>query len=85
MSEASIRQYEPIVVETVRSCVDQMAAEAKRRGCIDVFKWWCFLATDTIGELSFGESFRMIEKGEVCRGGELGYGYTGHAFVDTPP
>ncbi|KAK5656798.1 hypothetical protein OQA88_4346 [Cercophora sp. LCS_1] len=64
MSEASIRQYEPIVAETIRLCVSQMAEEAKQRGCIDVFKWWCFLATDTIGELSFGESFRMIEKGE---------------------
>ena len=67
MSEASIRQYEPIVVNKVRLCIDQMAEEARRRGCMDVFKWWCFLATDTIGELSFGESFRMLEKGEVGR------------------
>ncbi|KAL4913246.1 cytochrome P450 [Aspergillus aurantiobrunneus] len=64
MSETSIRQHEPTVAEKVKLCVDQMAKEAERRGCIDVFKWWCFLATDTIGELSFGESFRMLEKGE---------------------
>lgn len=67
MSEASIRQYEAVVVNKVRLCVEQMVKEAKRRGCIDLFKWWCFLATDIIGELSFGESFRMIEKGEVGR------------------
>lgn len=65
MSETSIRQHEPTVAQKVKLCVDQMAREAERRGCIDVFKWWCFLATDTIGELSFGESFRMLEKGEV--------------------
>jgi hypothetical protein len=31
----------------------------------DVFKWWLFMATDIIGELSFGESFRMLEAGKV--------------------
>jgi cytochrome P450 len=65
MSEASLRQHEHTVAGKVRLCVEQMANEVDSRGCMDVFKWWCFLATDTIGELSFGESFRMLEKGEV--------------------
>ncbi|CAI7678314.1 unnamed protein product [Penicillium pancosmium] len=64
MSETSIRQHESAVTQKVKLCIDQMTREAESRGCIDVFKWWCFLATDTIGELSFGESFRMLEKGE---------------------
>lgn len=64
MSEGSIRQHEGVVAAKVKLCVDQMAREAEHRGCIDVFKWWCFLATDTIAQLSFGESFRMLEKGE---------------------
>lgn len=67
MSETSIRQHESAVTQKVKLCIDQMTREAESRGCIDVFKWWCFLATDTIGELSFGESFRMLEKGEVSR------------------
>jgi hypothetical protein len=66
MSETSLRQHEHTVADKVRLCVEQMANEVESRGCMDVFKWWCFLATDTIGELSFGESFRMLEKGEVC-------------------
>ncbi len=37
----------------------------KSRGVADVFKWWTFMATDVIGELSFGESFRMLEHGKV--------------------
>lgn len=42
-----------------------MSEEMKSRGVADVFKWWTFMATDIIGELSFGESFRMLEHGKV--------------------
>lgn len=42
-----------------------MGEEIQTRGATDVFKWWLFMATDIIGELSFGESFRMLEAGEV--------------------
>lgn len=31
----------------------------------DVYHWFLSMATDIIGELSFGESFRMLETGEV--------------------
>jgi hypothetical protein len=31
----------------------------------DVFKWNLFLATDVIGELAFGESFRMLQFGKA--------------------
>lgn len=34
-------------------------------GNADLMQWWTFLATDTVGELGFGESFGMLEKGEV--------------------
>ena len=63
MSESSLKQFEPVVLERVRLCVSRMAEELKTRGVIDVFKWWTFLATDTIGELAFGDSFRMLEVG----------------------
>lgn len=46
--------------------ISRMAEETRSRGVADVFKWWLFMATDIIGELSFGESFRMLEAGEVC-------------------
>ena len=66
MSETSLKQFEPIVLARVRLCMDRMSQELKARGVIDVFKWWTFFATDTIGELSFGDSFRMLEIGKVC-------------------
>ncbi|GME27417.1 Cytochrome P450 [Neofusicoccum parvum] len=33
-------------------------------GQVDVLKWWAFLATDVVGHLMFGESFRMLDLGE---------------------
>jgi len=48
-----------------------MSGELKSRGVMDVFKWWFYMATDVIGELSFGESFRMLDSGEVSLPTEL--------------
>lgn len=45
--------------------IGRISEELEKRGAADVFKWWLFMATDVIGELSFGESFRMLEAGEV--------------------
>lgn len=45
--------------------ISRIAEEMERRGAADVFKWWLFMATDIIGELSFGDSFRMLESGKV--------------------
>jgi hypothetical protein len=30
-----------------------------------VLKWWTFFTTDVIGELTFGDSFRMLEQSKV--------------------
>ncbi|KAL8991191.1 MAG: hypothetical protein Q9177_000339 [Variospora cf. flavescens] len=64
ISESSVVHYEPVVAERIHLCMQRMGEEMKSRGVADVFKWWTFLATDTVGELSFGESFRMLEYGK---------------------
>lgn len=51
--------------------INRMDEEMGKRGAADVFKWWLFMATDVIGELSFGESFRMLEAGEVMQATSL--------------
>lgn len=56
---------EPLVNSRVRLAISQIAGEMKRRGVADVFKWWMFMATDIIGELTFGKSFQMLESGKV--------------------
>ena len=46
--------------------IDGMAEEMRGgKGFADVYKWALFMTTDVIGELTFGESFKMLERGEV--------------------
>ncbi|KAI2786849.1 Cytochrome monooxygenase [Penicillium oxalicum] len=64
ISESSLSKMEPIVLSRVQTTIDRMVEEMTSRKVADVFKWWLFMATDIIGELSFGESFRMLEARE---------------------
>jgi cytochrome P450 len=54
---------------TVRSMVDRaverMGEDAQKNGTVDVLKWFTFMATDISSHLMFGDSLRMIERGEV--------------------
>lgn len=50
----------------VRKVVARMKSEAEH-GTADILKWWTFMATDVSALLMFGDSFKMIERGEVCR------------------
>ncbi|EQL01619.1 Cytochrome P450 [Ophiocordyceps sinensis CO18] len=65
MSETSLKSVTGQVDARVRLAVDKMGQEMKSRGAVDVSKFWLFMATDVIGELTFGESFRMLELGEA--------------------
>lgn len=69
MSKTNLKSVEPVVTAKVNFAIQRMAEEMKTRGCMDVQKWWMFMATDTIGELSFGDSFRMLEIGKVSLAG----------------
>ncbi|KAH6690439.1 cytochrome P450 [Plectosphaerella plurivora] len=64
LSDVSMKTVEPIVDALVRLTMQKMEAEAATRGVADVAKWFLFMATDVIGELSFGDSFRMVEQGK---------------------
>jgi cytochrome P450 len=67
MAHTNLSTLEPSVSDRVQLTINQMASEMKRRGTVDVFKWWTFMATDVIGELSFGQSFQTLEHGEVLQ------------------
>ncbi|KIW06087.1 uncharacterized protein PV09_03258 [Verruconis gallopava] len=55
--------YEGIIAEKARLAVEGIKKRALA-GPVDILQWWTFLATDTVGQLGFGESFGMLEKGE---------------------
>ncbi|KAI0018876.1 cytochrome P450 [Xylariomycetidae sp. FL0641] len=63
-SESNLKATIPLIEEKVQLAMKGMKDEMKRRGATDVYNWWMFFTTDTIGELSFGESFNMLESGE---------------------
>jgi len=65
MSESSLKPVEVNIRRNIDLAVNGMSKEMSHRGAADVFKWWMFMAADVIGELSFGESFKMLESGKV--------------------
>ncbi|KAG6001614.1 hypothetical protein E4U43_001282 [Claviceps pusilla] len=64
MSETSLKSMLPQISSHVDLAIRKMKEEAEARGVIDVYKWCTFLTTDVVGELSFGESFHMLERGK---------------------
>ncbi|KAK9418007.1 hypothetical protein SUNI508_08436 [Seiridium unicorne] len=65
ISESNLKSvFMPIISSKVKLTIDRIAAEAGERGAADVFKWWLFMAADIISELSFGDSFQMLESGK---------------------
>lgn len=64
-AEHALGTFHPIVERRVQLAVQRMGDDMDARGVVDVFKWWMFMASDVIAELTFGESFRMLESGKV--------------------
>ncbi|KAI2465630.1 putative cytochrome P450 [Annulohypoxylon bovei var. microspora] len=64
ISESGLVTHRPTVDTKVRLAIERMAEEMEERGATDVYRWALYMATDVIGELSFGSSFRMLETKE---------------------
>ncbi|KAL4780055.1 cytochrome P450 [Aspergillus varians] len=47
--------------------LSRMEEELEQRGCIDVLKWWIYMALDVIIELRYGASVNILEDGEENR------------------
>ncbi|KAL1600016.1 hypothetical protein SLS59_006090 [Nothophoma quercina] len=56
--EAEIRRKTTLAVDQIKNATRQSGKGA------DVLKWWTLMATDVITQLSFGESFEMLEQGK---------------------
>ncbi|KAJ4251352.1 hypothetical protein NW762_011333 [Fusarium torreyae] len=63
MSETALKNFLPIITPRIDLAIARMREEMHNRGVADVCKWWLFMATDIIGELTFGESFQTLEQG----------------------
>lgn len=54
-----VRKKAEMAVERIRNEASGLGNGA------DILKWWTLMATDVIAHISFGESFHMIESGQV--------------------
>lgn len=64
-SEHALHAFHHIVERRVQLAIQRMGDDMNTLGVVDVFKWWMFMASDVIAELTFGESFHMLESGKV--------------------
>ncbi|KAI1389176.1 putative cytochrome P450 [Hypoxylon trugodes] len=64
ISESGLVIHRPVVDSKVRLFTERIAEEMEERGVSDIYRWALYMATDVIGELSFGSSFRMLETKE---------------------
>lgn len=64
MADSNLRTLEPQIRAKAELWAQQIEKENHERGAADVFKWNMFYTTDVIAELTFGESFHMLEKGK---------------------
>ena len=58
------KNWEEVVTQKASLAVANIQREASQ-GTADVLKWFTLMATDVVVHLAFGESFQMLEKGEV--------------------
>ncbi|SCO76509.1 related to benzoate 4-monooxygenase cytochrome P450 [Fusarium oxysporum] len=63
LSNSSLPTFEPLIRAKVDLAMSQMQNEYRSLGYTDCHKWFSFMATDIIGDLTFGSSFRMLEQG----------------------
>ncbi|KAK1566085.1 cytochrome P450 [Colletotrichum navitas] len=64
MSETGLKAFLSRIDSKVRLAISRIDEENKVRGAADVAKWFMFLSFDVIGDLTFGESFGNLERGE---------------------
>ncbi|KAK0618649.1 Cytochrome P450 monooxygenase aflV [Lasiodiplodia hormozganensis] len=57
-------RWEGMIQTKTKLAMERISGEIESAGQVDVLKWWAFLATDVVGHLMFGESFRMLDLGE---------------------
>lgn len=65
-SDAALREQESLMSSYFDLLVDRLKTEidGPSQGIVDLVQWYAFTAFDIIGDLTFGESFGALERGE---------------------
>lgn len=65
LSENAVARLYPSVNAKVKLAIQRIGEETKREGSSDIFKWWTLAMADISGELILGQSFGVLESGQV--------------------
>lgn len=71
LSADAVAQMYPSVNSKVELAIQRMRDETIEQGATDVYKWWTLMAADITGQLTFGQSFGILEEGKVRDQGSL--------------
>lgn len=63
-SQNALNEWEEFLQGKTSLAVERIR-EAAMHGKANVLEWWSFMATDVIGEMSFGHAFGSLEGGQV--------------------
>ncbi|KAK8017822.1 cytochrome P450 [Apiospora rasikravindrae] len=64
LSESALKVVQPLVHERLQLAIEKMKRQLQEAGYMDVYKWFHYMSADIISDLSFGQSFSLLEAGE---------------------
>lgn len=65
LCEAAVGRLYTSISSKVLLAVRRMEEETRQNGFTDIYKWWTLMTADVMGEITFGQSFRLLEEGKV--------------------
>lgn len=65
LCEAAVARMYNSLNSKVVMAIRRMGEETAQNGFTDIYKWWTLMAADVMGEVTFGRSFGLLEKGKV--------------------
>ncbi|KAL2071881.1 hypothetical protein VTL71DRAFT_13116 [Oculimacula yallundae] len=63
-SESALQEQEPIVTKYCDLLISRLHSQMEAKQIVDIAAWLNFTSFDIIGDLTFGESFDALDKGE---------------------
>ncbi|KAF2724387.1 putative cytochrome P450 [Polychaeton citri CBS 116435] len=64
LSDSALKAVRPLVMQKTKLAISKLKEQLEEEGHMDVLRWFHYMAIDIISDLSFGESFALLEAGK---------------------
>lgn len=64
LSTQALKAYQPRIESNIAGLVQQIERHGARREVVNASRWFNYLSFDVMGDIGFGKSFGMLDKGE---------------------